>query len=124
MTIQGDKRQRKETNDNQKVREIREARKRGKEKKRERGKEGKRKRGKEGKGQRGEVKQRSRKHGEQRARKKEHRLESIVERGHRVRRDDLLSSLRLLDRIVNIDYTVVVSAGTSRTYLQTANCCT
>lgn len=116
MTIQGDKRQRKETNDNQKVREIREARKRGKEEKRERGKEGK--------GQRGEVKQRSRKHGEQRARKKEHRLESIVERGHRVRRDDLLSSLRLLDRIVNIDYTVVVSAGTSRTYLQTANCCT
>ena len=41
MTIQGDKRQRKETNDNQKVREIREARKRGKEEKRERGKEGK-----------------------------------------------------------------------------------
>ena len=38
MTIQGDKRQRKETNDNQKVREIREARKRGKEGKRERGK--------------------------------------------------------------------------------------
>ena len=46
MTIQGDKRQRKETNDNQKVREIRDARKRGKEKKRERGKEGKRERGK------------------------------------------------------------------------------
>lgn len=43
-------------------------------------------------------------HGVERERKIEHRLESIVERGHRVRRDDLLSSLRLLAGIVNIGY--------------------
>lgn len=59
-------------------------------------------------------------HGVERERKIEHRLESIVERGHRVRRDDLLSSLRLLAGIVNIAYTVVLLAGTPCTYLQGA----
>jgi len=33
--------------------------------------------------------------------KREYRLESIVERGHRVRRSDLLSSVRRLDYVVN-----------------------
>lgn len=58
------------------------------------------------------------KRGKERERKKEDRLESIVERGRRVRRDDLLSSLRLLGScIVNIGYTIVTLADTPCTYL-------